>query len=372
MKNVFHKNMHASALAMLLLTIVLISTANATMVFVTGSNTNPNSAVSIPTNSQQWTFYDRFNSIGSAQYYSIYLTKGENVNIVLSVPTNQSSLEAYPQLAIIGPALNSAMQSSVNLYLPAGYGAIFPADSATTMLNYNPIIPSETSVLASTSFTAYQNSTYYIAVFNGQANSTYEISSTSSYVLSLGDWLTLSAKSLGIYSWEQEPLWFVFLPVVLVFVLGQIIVLKKYWGDWDRLSNFRFWISIFAAIFLFGGSLTILVQVLLYVYKTGSFSNVLISAAPILIGVLLGLLALMVPIDKETKQNSEKDLHRKRMVLIGLLGIASSSGFLAGPILAILSGIVPKRIVPISKVSTSRHVKSRAMPASRRKSRARK
>ncbi len=339
------------------------------MLFINGSNTNFGNAIPISPNSQQWSFYGKFNSAGSAQYYSIYLNKGESVGVFLSVPSNQNT-SSYPQLALIGPSLNSVKDVSPGLYVPLGYGAVFPADSTTAPSNYNPVIPSETNILVSTSLTAYQNSTYYIAVFNGQANSTYELSSSSNYTLTPGDWITLSAKSIGIYAWEQEPLWFVLLPIVLVFIVGQIAVLKKYWGDWNKLSNFRFWIIIFAAIFLFGCSLTMLMQALLYVYKTGSFNAVLISAVPILIGIILGILALMVPIDNESNRQSDKSLHSNSLILIGLLGIISSTGFMAGPILAILGAVMPKRIVATKAHSTMRKASISKTP--KRKSTARK
>ncbi len=321
----------------------ILPASHATMSFVPTTNTNPMSAFQIQPNVSQWSYYGKFNYSYGAQYFSIYLKRGQTINVTLLIPIR--NLNLYPHLGILTPYAGEGMHAPLGIQVPLGYSASELSSLQNPTLSYDQAIPSITYSLASASFTAAQTGTYYLVVFGGQANSTYEISSSPTGAgVSLGDIITMGAKSLGVYQWEHEPLLFVIMPMLLTFIIGNAIIFAKYWGDWARLSSFTFWTGSFAGIFVVGSADTMLTQTIVITYVTKAYMASIVSFAIIAITAAIGFYMLTIALRLYSNKGSSS-LNRKKMIGLWILAMIASAGFLIGPPLAIFCGVAPDKVV---------------------------
>ncbi len=340
MENHFRKIIYITFLVYSISSIMQVTSLNAA-VFNFGSNTGMINSLQI-SNPSQWSAYSEFGSNGAPQYYSVMLHKGESINVRLSVPL--SGRYAYPHLAIIGPGFSSNLNISAQFQAPSQLHTLLFAMPQNPTLVYHPFIPSTTYTLTQTTFTASETATYYIVVFGGHANSPYELSSSQQSIPTIQSLITLSADSLEIYNWEGEPLLFVVLPLALALVIGNIIIYKEFKRKNVHLCSFNFWAAAFAGMFFFGGAATLLVQMMISLSSSHAYVPALSTIFLIVLSVILGTYAWMLAPNSHLPY--EKKMEKRAMLLgIGIVAFVASSGFIVGPILALLAGIAPDNLL---------------------------
>jgi asparagine N-glycosylation enzyme membrane subunit Stt3 len=102
-------------------------------------------------------------------------------------------------------------------------------------------------------------------------------------------------------------------------------------------------LSLAAGLLYLGGSSITLTQMGIALSRTGPSASAVVTILFILIPLILGVLLIRWGW-RERKEIRRKD--RVILLALGILGLFLWSGLLAGPVLAVLGAILPRRSIP--------------------------
>jgi len=290
-------------------------------------------AIEIPDPTKSWTLYREIHEKGEAEYFKLYLYPGERLYVSVFTPNREGS-DFTPSLALIGAGFTNTSEIPENLKIPEDYGVIIFKGVRPDNPEYEPFTPASYYYTARGDVTIEEEDYYYFAVHDEQTGR-YGIAVGYREVFEFLDIVLLPFNLVNIHIWEYQSVFLILLPLLLVLFLGgSMIYLRTKTGATIIQAT-----GALAGLLYAGTGFMTLYQLFL------AFTAAPSTAALITLGVaLLQLIPGYYLIKKSlTGYGPEYRNDRILYVLIGLLGLVAWAGFIIGPFLSMLVGLIGRR-----------------------------
>ena len=196
-------------------------------------NHSPSTAYEISDPDKSWAIYTVLEHEG-VDYYRFMRFSGEKIQISLIVPESPSDSDFLPSFALLGPGLIPDEHIDDHIEVPSGYGSIMVDGSDPGQAVYEPFTPGWFYEVGSLTVSAPEDGNYYIAVFDSihDEDAHSHVQQDDNYALIVGyleaftplELVLIPYSVQEIYSWEGQNQFIIFLPMILVLVVGGVII----------------------------------------------------------------------------------------------------------------------------------------------------
>ena len=304
-----------------------------------GDNTSLANATMVEDPSKSWAIYTHLEE-GTFQYYSVDLKAGDRLYLNLIIPTHEKGTGFDPDLTVLGPFAekNGTLPSGVEL--PTGLGWKTINGSMPAVSTYEPFSPSAFFNLATFDELVPTGGRYYIVVFQDPAaapiHGDYGLAVGYVESFTLTEFVLIPFSLLNVYQWEGQSLLLVMLPVAAMLLVGLLVIYMWRKAAFLRMDLFcRF--TLVAGLLYLGTAATTIIQTVISLSQTGLVAESILTMIFIIAPLLLGLYSIRIalqegPVLKRT---------RIGMFVIGLIGLFVWAGLIIGPIVSMVSSIMP-------------------------------
>lgn len=298
-----------------------------------GENTGLESAFEIPNPTKSWTLYRELHGAGEAEYFELHLEPGERLRISLYVPRGEKGF--LPSLVVMGPEISSEdeLPEFVEALEGIGFDLIEPERSEKP--EYEPFTPASYYYIADFDLVVPDHGTYYFAVY-GPGHGRYGVAVGTREEFTLVEWIRIPLDVVNIRLWEGQPLVLVFAPMLLTLAIGYGLMLSRSMLPRTPTSL----AAASAGLLYLGSGFMFLMQVFINLLGSDYGSLVVLSFVFAVLPLILGFFLLLRSL-RDSVEPSARD--RVALLLLGLFGFFTWSGFLIGPVLAMLASILPSR-----------------------------
>jgi len=143
--------------------------------------------------------------------------------------------------------------------------------------------------------------------------------------------------TIGIHQWEGQSLEFILAPILATSIVGLSLAI------WKRPPTSRtafYWLGVVAGLLYLGSGVTILMQMILAVSTSTLDYSAFLTLIFVVLPVLLGAAILRV-VTKNRKSVTKRS--RLFLALLGLSGLFAWAGLIIGPVLSLLTSVLPAR-----------------------------
>ncbi|MFQ3294718.1 MAG: hypothetical protein ACI9PP_002292 [Halobacteriales archaeon] len=299
-------------------------------------NNSPERALDVPDPAKSWVFYDEV-SANSAAYYSVEMEPGDRLVLQLFTP---HSGETVPSLVLMSQEIEGREDIPDGVSVPDGYGARVIDGQRPADADYEPFSPAAFYTTVTVDRRVDAGGTYLVSVY-GQDQSTGPAGVVVGYEesFSIQEYLTVPIDRLRIHRWEGQPPLAVFGPGLAVVIGGLVVLGRQLSGP--RLTV-RGMLGVAALLFL-AGAVSVAVQTIIALTKSGPAPGALLSAVFVLVPAVIGAWLLRRALDDTTTATPEM---RATLLGAGLVGFLTWGGILLGPALTIIAAILPWERLP--------------------------
>ncbi len=313
-------------------------------------NENISSAMFVSDPETSWAVYDTLIQ-DQPQYYSFDIEKGKRVLLSLLMSANPMEKGFQPEMALLGPGLQSNGKLPGYVRVPEGYGVVAMKSNRSKQAIYEPFGPCSYYKLADLDIAAPESGRYYVAVYsnsnngnngsNSRSNSNGNANGNASghYDLAIGyrEKITFTERFLtpfrliSIYLWEGQSLSTILMPMLVAALAGMFVVWRNF-----RRTPFSSAGTLAGFLFL-GTSATVLAQMVFSLVRAPAGAEVVISLLLAVIPAILGVAAIRL------SQGEAGILQRALLAVIGTIALLAGSGLIVGPLLAIAASVLPSK-----------------------------
>jgi hypothetical protein len=298
-----------------------------------GENDSLEEALVIPDPTKSWTLYRELHEAGEVEYFRLELREGERFYVSIYTPRNEGS-KFSPRLVVMGPDIPLGLQPPEFVEVPQGYTAVTLHVERPERPEYEPFTPASYYYLASFDMEVQGEGVYYFAVFDPSHEGRYGVAMGYRETFTLTEWLLIPFDLVRIHQWEGQSLALILAPLILTLALGVAFTLLRL----SEIMSPRGASGMTAGLLYIGTGLMTLMQMVFAL--SGDFSgSMVLTMVFVLLPLIFGV-ELMRRSIKVMRTPTTAD--RGTFVLIGALGLATWAGFLIGPTLAVLTGLLPK------------------------------
>ena len=318
-----------AAFAVLLIIFSLTTCVSAHSPVISGGNGGIDTAVHIDDPLKSWAFYGTFADAGSVSYYEFDLEKGDRLWFSVFTPEKDA---VYPEAVIIGPGIESTGELPADVVVLENDGYIVVPGESPDIPDYEPFTPAANYLWLKYEYIAEVPGTYYIAMVNkGTGPGNYGLAVGYLEEFTISEWGLIPISTANVRIWEgNSPVFVVGFPLlVVIFGLLYLVRFKK---ETVRMNPETI-LGASGGLLYIGGSVFMLIQALMALYKTGFEATFGVTAIFILIPLILGALILRYMV-KPVKHQAIK------LLVLGAVGLVVWAGYIIGPILVILSGVM--------------------------------
>jgi len=290
-------------------------------------------ALEIPNPTKSWTLYEELHEAGEAEYFELHLGPGERLRISLYLPRNEDP-GFSPNLVVMGPGIASMGEMPGFIEVPEGAGVALVESERPERPEYEPFTPTSYYYVADYDTEVTVEGHYYFAVYEPDGEGRYGLAIGYKEEFTLVEWVKIPLDVIGIRLWEGQPLLLFFAPVLLALMAGYGLL---FWRSRIGLSAFNLACAT-AGLLYVGSGLVILMEMAISLYGAAYDSLAFLTVVFVLLPVLLGY-AVLRKVHRGQAEISTRD--RIVFVALGVLGLFVWAGFLVGPVLAVLAGILP-------------------------------
>ena len=316
--------------SLLLSCIILLTVAQAHVPITTGDNEAIETATHIHDPLKSWVVYAELRDGGVANYFEFEMEQGQRLRLSLFTP--RASIFS-PGLVVMGPGIEPQGTVPEFVTVPAGLDALVVEGQRTDQGSYEPFTPSALYEVADLDTTVTAAGTYYVAVYEPTNGGRYGLAVGYREEFSLVEWIHVPLDVIGVHRWEGQPLAVILAPLLAVVIIGFALLF------WQRRTlSLPGWLGSLAAFLYIGSGGITLTQMGIALSLTPVTAAVVVTLIfaliPIIAGVvLLGLsLRLHAPIAAK---------ERIAIAILGIIGFFIWAGLVVGPILALLTSILP-------------------------------
>jgi hypothetical protein len=299
------------------------------------NNNNLGSATYIPDPAKSWAIYSELQMGGEAQYYRFDVRKGEWINVSLFTTTAPEDESFAPGLILTGPGIaeNDLIPSFVETPFQAGTLVVQSARSPeATFEGFTPGVLVE---LAEISWEVPADGTYFIIVFDAERGGHYGLAVGYRESFTISEWILIPFSLLSIYIWERQNPLVVFAPTIAILIIGATLTFRhKEKTSLDIVGG----ITIAAGLLYLSTGATVFYQLLFALSQSSPDSFVAVTILLGIIPILLGIALLRLAFHHSHRWTVRSQME---LFILAVLGIVSWSGYVIGPVLAGIAGILP-------------------------------
>jgi uncharacterized protein YhhL (DUF1145 family) len=300
---------------------------------ITGEGYGLSDAAVISEPLKSWVVYTEYKD-ARPLYYQFNLSAGERLKAGLLTV----DIDFVPDLTIMGPGLPTDFSKEFEdeFEIPLGYGLLHVHGETAEHKEYEPFTPSSYYSVLSVDFTVNETGTYYLVV--DSATGSGKVGIVIGYLESFTfyEWLKVPFDVAFVHHWEGQDYLLILFPMIAVLFAG--LLLNCYYGK--AKLDVAHTLAFVGALTYLGSAGIILTQMIIGLFGAAFNSLVLVTPVFILLPALLGY-ALLRKALKEQWSRWQK----VRVLIYGLVGLAFWAGYIIGPVLVIISVLIPARQV---------------------------
>ena len=310
-------------------------------------NHDPSTAYEINDPAKSWAIYTWLEGEGIADYYKFTISEGDKIHVSLIVPNSPSHSGFLPSFSLMGPGLNQNNGLPDYVEVPVDYGTIVVAGTDPGRAIYEPFTPGWFYEVGTFTTNAPDDGAYYVAVFNPELhddtnNHSHE---ASSYAIIVGyveeftplELILIPYRVQEIYVWEGQSRFIVFLPALVVIIIGGVITYRRSKRGKQPRGTSK-WLATFGGFAFIGTAAGTIYQILVAFNYTGITVEAVMTLLIVIVSIILGILALRFALRSKPNLTIWR---RVGLLVIGLVALFVWSGMYLGPALLIAAALVP-------------------------------
>lgn len=306
-----------------------------------GDNESLATATFVPDPTKSWAIYAELHEGGEAQYYRFNITQGERIHVMLFKSTNLADRDFVPGFVLMGAGIDATGVVPDYVEVPTGAITQVVEGVQATSATYEPFSPGTFYPLAERDLEAPGSGTYYVAVYESSTGGHYGLAIGDRESYTLSEWILIPLNLISVYQWEGQSLAFILSPLIATLVIGLVLII---WRDRKRATPRRLssWLGSFAGLLFIGTGAIVFMQMVLSLIQTSLVSEAAITVVFALIPILLGLVTLRLCLKMDDRVSLRK---RTYLVILGIVALFTWAGLLVGPMLAIITSVLPSRLI---------------------------
>jgi hypothetical protein len=261
------------------------------------------------------------------------------IHVTMYKSMRDQDVTFIPRLIIIGP--NITIQGTIpsKITVSSGLNAQLVNQTAPTP-TFEPFSPGTFTGLADTTLENPTPGKYYLVVFeqsNTPKGGNYGLAIGDRETYTIDEWILIPFNLMNIYQWEGQNLALILTPMITTLIVGVILVAWQLRRRCD-LANPMAWLGAITGLTFIGTAATTIGELISCATKVSVGVEAVITLIFALVPLALGLFALRLSI-----KNSQKATLRKRIyfVILGVAALFMWAGLIIGPILAIITAVMP-------------------------------
>ncbi len=319
--------------------IILVPNAMAHSPIEPGSNESLATALMVPEPTKSWAIYAELHEGGEAQYYKFEMQAGERIYVMLLKPTSSEMTSFMPGFVLMGPGLEGLGDVPEFVEVADDVQTIVVNGVMPSHASYEPFSPSAFFELGQVDISAPATGLYYVAVFELDRGGNYGLAIGVSESFTAAEWLLIPFSLLSVYQWEGQNLFVILAPLIATVAVGLSFLV------WRLRKGMNLdppaWLSSTAGLLFLGGGLTVLAQMIFALTQAPADGTVGVTAIFIAIPVLLGLITIRMAMKNSGSWTLKLRIY---LLIIGIVALVMWSGYIIGPVLAMVSSIFPAKL----------------------------
>jgi len=326
----------ASLLVFAILMILVISTVSAHVPRTAAENESLDDAKVIEDPIKSWAIYSELRHGEIANYYEMEMDEGER--LFLSILTSENK-DFVPNLAVMGPGIEEYDPVPDFVEEPENVG-VKVIEGELGEREYEPFTPGSYYHPARYDEEINESGTYHVVVYN-------EEETGGKYGLAVGyqetwgpiEWIRLPLDVVNIRLWEGQSLWLIFAPMISVLGAGFAWTGWRYYNKREKPDNVREWGLLTSALLYIGSGAIVVMQMIIASIRSNPGSAVIVTMIFAVIPLILGYKLWQNSLDFKKPDKWS----RVKVIIYGVVGFFAWAGIIIGPIIAIISGLLPSR-----------------------------
>jgi hypothetical protein len=299
---------------------------------------------------KSWAIYTWLEHEGVADYYKFTVSEGEKIQVSLIVADDPAHSGFMPAFTLIGPGLTQKDTVPEYVEVPTDFGTIVVNGTDPGEAVYEPFTPGWFYEVATLTMNAPSDGTYYVAVFNPEPheNAHNHVHEDNGYAIIVGyveeftplELILIPYRVHGIYVWEGQNQFAIFLPILLVVIIGGVIIYRRSKRGKHPMSLSK-WLATFGGLAFLGTAAGTIYQIVFSFSRTGITVEALITLVAVILSIVLGVFTLRYALRSKPKLTIWR---RVGLLVIALVALFAWSGFYMGPGLLFAAALVPPYI----------------------------
>ncbi|MFW5945543.1 MAG: hypothetical protein ACOCTN_01535 [Candidatus Natronoplasma sp.] len=328
----------ALLLVFTIMMISVISTAAAHVPRNAAENESLETAMVIEDPIKSWAIYSELRHGEVANYYEMEMKEGERLYLSLMLPDND---DFVPNIAVIGPGIKETDDVPGFLEIPEDVG-VNVIEGELGERDYEPFTPGSYYHPARFDEEIDESETYYVVVYN-------EEETGGKYGLAVGyqetwgpmEWIGVPFDVIQIRIWEGQSIVMIFAPMISVLGAGFA------WTAWKKKENKKVPNNVnergllISSLLYIGSGAMVVMQMIIASVRSNPGLAVIVTTIFALIPLILGYKLWQKSLDFK-KPNRWS---RIKVIIYGVVGFFVWAGIIIGPVIAIISGLLPSKDV---------------------------
>ncbi|MDN7023869.1 hypothetical protein FGU65_03005 [Methanoculleus sp. FWC-SCC1] len=299
-------------------------------IMVEGDTDRLSAATIIEDPTKSWVVYARLSGNDTVDYYRFRMEEGDLIRLSLQTPEEGAFA---PGMVLMGAGITEAGAAPPAVTVPGGAGATAIPGTRPDQPFFEPFTPAKSYRTAEVSLAAPETGDYVVAVYATEGSGPYALAVGTREQYTLTEWLTIPLDVIAIHLWEGQSLAFILSPLAAVVALGVALIA---WQRRGALSAFG-WTAALAGLLYIGSGAMTLTQLVIALMGPPLTAAALVTLIAALIPILLGALMLAVGLRRSAGSRTDRII----VAVLGVLGLATWAGVLAGPVLAVIAAVLP-------------------------------
>lgn len=299
-----------------------------------GDHSSLATAVQLEDPAITYALYGTLHEAGEADYYTVTVPKGSPLRFTVSTPAAGTFA---PWLVIAGPGISPLGTVPSSVGLPEGDTAVVVTGVRPLHADYEPFTPIAGYQTARYDGLAPENGTYIIAVYTPTDAGPFTLATGTLEAFSLPEWIMIPVDQIQIRYWQDQSPLLIFGPYWAFLIIGVVLFFRQ--PGWRRMNRAAL-PGLVAGLLFLGTGFATLLQTGIALQSAPLVPVVLVTLVFAATALVLGGAAVRISV----RSNEMTGLRfRTLMVVIGIVGFAAWAGIVAGPVLAFLAAVMPRR-----------------------------